>query len=81
MNRVDEIMAELLAKAAALGVWLFGPNGDVISGAVKDLSVETPKTVSITGVTTLTSATGISTRSRSAARHSFSCSITGRRSD
>ena len=44
-------MAELLAKAEALGVWLFGPNGDVISATVKDPSIKAPKAVSITGVT------------------------------
>jgi hypothetical protein len=33
-------MAELLAAAAALGVWLFGPKGDVISGAVKEPSLD-----------------------------------------
>lgn len=48
---VDETMAELLAKTAALGVWLFGPRGDVIAGAVKDSSIEAPMAVSITGVT------------------------------
>jgi hypothetical protein len=50
MNSVDEIIAELQAKGAALGVWLFGPGG-VISGAVKDPSIKAPMDFKIKGVT------------------------------
>jgi hypothetical protein len=51
MNRVDDIMAALLAEPAALGGWLFGPKGDVISGAVKEPSLEPPISCLVAGET------------------------------
>jgi hypothetical protein len=51
MNIVDTIMAELLAGASALGAWLIGPKGDVISGAVTEPSIKPPMMVMIAGTT------------------------------
>jgi hypothetical protein len=50
MNRVDEIIAELLASTGALGVWLLGRmvvvdnqhQNEVLAGAVKDSSIKPP---------------------------------------
>jgi hypothetical protein len=50
MNRVDEIVAELLANTGALGVWLLGAmvvannqhQNEVLAGAVKDPSIKPP---------------------------------------
>src|SRR3954471_19692419 len=50
MNRVDEIIAELLTNSAALGVWLLGRmvvvnnqhQNEVLAGAVKEASIKPP---------------------------------------
>jgi hypothetical protein len=51
MNRMDDIMAELLAEPAVLGVWLLGPKGDAISGAAKDPSIKAPISCLVAGET------------------------------
>lgn len=59
MNRVDEIVSELLTSTAALGVWLLGgkvvvnnqPRNEVLAGAVKDSSVKPPLNLFIQGET------------------------------